>query len=307
MFAAHPERAGMIIPSRINTTIALDTSALGNVLASDATVDHFAETVLRRPVTVFVSTIVISEISSDGDQERALRMLQLFQRLYRKLGPRLCLALHHEELMRAELSRRLRGPPAHPRGLTNLENARRGELLEIAKRLPESYERVEKTKERFLEADREYHRFVAEQKVEVTADSIVKLICASDPPRPTEMMVPYAASMSGGAFTAERIASDPKRFRAIHATGHLAWRVCLANSVSPLMTRTPEQEQVLGMWRTKAKQKGKGTWYDIFIAGAAAYVDLFISDDRNQLSRCSLLRDLNLLTFRPITLAEFLK
>lgn len=304
--AAHPARACMIIPSRVNTSIALDTSALSNVLASDATVDQFTETVLRRPVTIFVSTIVISEISSDGDRERALRMLQRFQRLCRKLGPRLCLALHHEELMRAELGRRLRGPPVHPRGLADLESARRGKLLEISQKFPESYERVQKTKEKFLESDREFHRFVAEQKVEITADSIVKLICASDPPRPTEMMVPYAASMSGGVFTAERIASDPRRFKAIHTIGHLAWRVCLANGVGPLMARTREQEQVLGTWRTKARQRGKGTWYDIFIAGAAAYVDLFVSDDDNQLRKCSFLAERNLLTFRSIKLSEFL-
>ncbi len=296
----------MVIPSRINTAIALDTSALSNVLASDAAVDQFAATVLRRPVTVFVSTNVIVEISSDGDQERAFRMLQRFRRLCRKLGARFCPAPGDQDLMKGELRERLRGPPAYSEGWTSLEKASSAKLLAVAKGLPESYEWLRRKKADLFEKDRGLHQFMAARGVKTAPDEIIELICATNPPREDDMIIELAAEMSEGEVAAAKIVSDPRRFKATHVLSHLVWRLCLANSVDRQAT-TKAQENVLGMWRTKKKGRGEGTWHDIAIAAAAAYVDLFISDDRDQLNRCSFLRDRNLVTFRPITLAEFLE
>lgn len=67
------------------------------------------------------------------------------------------------------------------------------------------------------------------------------------------------------------------------------------------------QEQVIGLWRTKAKKRGEGTWYDILIAGDTAYNDFLISDDNDQRRRCEYLRKRGLLSFQAISLEEFMK
>lgn len=127
----------------------------------------------------------------------------------------------------------------------------------------------------------------------------------------TDMMIERAAELSGGRTTTTAIAADPVRFKATHVLAHLVWRLCMANSIErPNTTSGREitsdsraQEEVLGAWRTK--KNGEGTWYDVFIAGAAAYADLLISDDVDQRRRCEFLRQRRLVTFRAVSLVDF--
>ena len=79
----------------------------------------------------------------------------------------------------------------------------------------------------------------------------------------------------------------------------------LANCADRQAT-TPAQEQVLGLWRTKRKGLGEGVWHDTFIAGEAAYMDLLVSDDKNQRKRCDFLRERHLLKFKTTSLDDFI-
>ncbi len=92
----------------------------------------------------------------------------------------------------------------------------------------------------------------------------------------------------------------------MHVISHLVWRLQLANCADQATT-TPQQEQVFGLWRTKGnKARGQGVWYDAFIAGEAAYMDLLVSDDDNQRRRCEFLRERGLLSFRTMSPSEFI-
>jgi hypothetical protein len=107
----------MIIPSRSDLVVALDTSSLGNVVHDEATVERFTKVVLLRRATVLVSTLVLFEFSSNADVQKVFGQLQRLQRLCRVLGTRFCPALDHEQLMRAETERWLQDAPVHETGL----------------------------------------------------------------------------------------------------------------------------------------------------------------------------------------------
>lgn len=295
-----------VVPMRRRTTLALDTCALGNALDDETTMRRFVQTIGRKYSVVFVSDIVLFELSSDRDVSRAFERLRALRRLCRELHGLIFRSPDHKEIMRVEVHERLKGPLAHRIDWSGIEDASDADLREIASQLPESYEWMRQKKKDLFESDRSLYRYLAEEKgIKLAPDALVKAIAASDPPRTDEMIVEMAAGLSNGNCSAEQIVADSDRFRVTHVASHLVWRLCLANCADPSET-TAEQEQVLGVWRTKGKGKGDGAWYDAFIAGTAAYMDILVSDDKNLRRRCEFLRKRGLLSFRTQELSEFL-
>ncbi|MFY0576170.1 hypothetical protein ACN28S_19010 [Cystobacter fuscus] len=129
--------APSIIPTRFRCSIALDTSALGNALDDEHVMERFVNAVHRKHVTVFVSDMVLFEISSDGDVDGVFFRLQRLQALCRKIGPLMHRSPDYKDLIRAETRSWLKGPIS--KGWSDFENASRKELLKIARHLPESY------------------------------------------------------------------------------------------------------------------------------------------------------------------------
>jgi hypothetical protein len=285
-------------------TAAIDTSALGNALESQKATDLFAAAVLRMDAVLFVSELVIFEISSDADTKQALSRMMNLQRLCRKLGQSFCLAPDHVGTIREETHHWLRGPPALSVGWKKLERATRKELLGLTPQMPEAYKWIRDKKAWFFGKDRGLNEYVAAKGYKVNPAEIVELISSAAPIDESDMMIEMASGLSNGSASPAQIASNPKRYKATHALAHLVWRLCLANSV-PRGVPTKKQEPVLGAWRTKRKGKGEGTWYDVTIAGSAAYVDVLISDDADQRARCKFLRSRGLLTFRAVKLSAF--
>ena len=67
------------------------------------------------------------------------------------------------------------------------------------------------------------------------------------------------------------------------------------------------KRNTIGLWRTKsAKKGGRGAWYDAFIAGAAAYVDVLVTNDRDQARRAEFLLVRGLVTFRVDDVEAFI-
>jgi hypothetical protein len=285
-------------------TVAIDTSALSNALVSREATELFAAALLRMDAVLFVSELVIFEISSDGDTKRTLSMLVNLQYLCRKLGDSFRPAPDHVDIMTEETRHWLRGPPARSVGWKTLVETSQKELRKLTAKIPESYKWIHDKKTDLLGTDRGFHKRVEAAGLKADPGGLVELISSTGFTGESDMMVETAARLSNGLVSPAQIANDPKRYKATHAVAHLAWRLCLANCVPPGVA-TIQQEQVLGAWRTKAKSKGEGTWYDITIAGSAAYVDVLISDDGNQRARCEFLRARGLLSFRVTTLLGF--
>lgn len=292
-----------VIPRRVMNTVALDTSALSNVLENRDEVARFVRAVRRKDVTVCISDMVVFELSSNADVLGTRKRLEMLQALIRGLGPLLRRSPDFKELMRAEAGRWLTAPLVHPDSWGGFESASRAEVLSIAKQLPESYLWLRKKKKELFESDRNLSSYLAERGQKPDSLSVVEAIKSSGSPRADEMMIELTANMSDGSVSAEQVVADRGRFKATHVLSHFTWRLCIANAAGQA---TRAHEQVLGMWRTKGTGRGKGTWYDIFIAGAAAYNDILISDDKNQRDRCEFLRKIGLLGFRSIPLREFI-
>ncbi|MGO9829310.1 MAG: PIN domain-containing protein [Myxococcaceae bacterium] len=293
------------IKSLIPQTLALDTSALGNVLDDEPTRRSFAEALRRRPATAFISDVVLFELSSDANFSEVLVRLRTLKALCREASPFLFRAPDHKDLMREEMRHWLTGAPAHNSDWGGITRAPDSELARVARKLPASHKWMVKKKDDLFQSDRGLHQFLAKRGVVFTPEQLAQEICGSGPPRPDEMMIEMAVKLSEGNRTADEIVKDKRRFKATHTVSHLVWRLCLGNSIDPSICRG-EPAQILGLWRTKGGSSGRGAWYDTFIAGAASYVDTLVSDDIEQRRRCEFLRKRSLLSFRSVSLAEFL-
>ena len=284
--------------------VALDNSALGNVLVDEESVRRFAVHVQGRGFHTFVSDVVLDELFADPNAAKVLGRLKNLRSLCRLLEPSLWRIPDHHSFMSAEGRGRRDVWRAYYRDW-GFVTAVPDSALEEHARLTESHAaRVRQTKQEFFDLDRDLARWTAtERNIQVTPSEIAKQIECAGFPREDDMMIEHAFGLSGHRYTAAQIAARPRRFRAIHATSHLVWRLCLAN-VADRDSTSSTDEQVIGRWRTKAKG-GKGAWYDAFIAGSAAYMDVFVTDDADLLWRCERLRERGLLGFRSVPLNEF--
>ncbi len=296
-----------VAPSLAGYSVALDTSALSNLLnAEDDLITRFVGATRRQKATISFSYTVLFEVSSDANVPAVFRRLQAFQRLQRELGPLLCLCLDHNELIEAEARSWLRGPLAHEVDWSWLVQADRHELQQVAAGMPESHDFMSKKKQELFELDRGLHQYLLEKKGgQFDPAQVFAVIVGADPPRADEMIIEKAAKFSNGVWSPERIVADRMRFKATHVISHLVWRLQLANCTDR-QTATSEQAQIFGRWRTQRKGFGEGVWYDSYIAGEAAYMDLLVSDDENQRWRCDFLRQRGLLSFKTMSLAEFI-
>ena len=264
----------------------------------------FCDAVLRKNAIACIPDMALLEISSIGDVERAFFMLRNLQLLLKGLGSRLQRSKDYKDLIQAEARRWLRFPVVT--GWGEFEGASAKTLWGIAENLPESYDWLSKKKNEIYEFDRSMSKHFAADHGPIDPNFVVEAISAKRPPRVDDLVIEMAANLSDGLLSAEKIVADKNRFKATHLLSHLLYRLNLANAASP-GTLSPEQEHVIGLWRTKGGNRGKGAWYDMFIAGAAAYNEFLISDDDNQRRRCEHLKKTGLLGFHPITLQEFLK
>ncbi len=295
-----------VVPSLAGYSVALDTSTLSNLLnAEDDLIPRFVLATHRHQATIAFSKTVLFEISSDANVPAVFRRFQAFQRLQRELGPLLCLCLDSNELIQAEARGWLRGPLADDVDWNWLGQAHPDDLLEVAKESPESYDFISKKKKELFELDRSLHEHLLKSGIAYDPAQLIERIVARDPPPADEMIIEKAAKSSEDRYTPEQIVADRVRFKGTHVISHLVWRLQLANC-SDRQTTTAEQEQIFGLWRTKGKGRGEGAWYDTYIAGEAAYLDLLVSDDENQRRRCQFLRQRGLLSFDSESLAEFL-
>lgn len=163
----------MVIANRGYTFVALDTSALSNVIQDMSSVERFAETILRRHTIVLIPKLVLFEFSSNADVQKVFAQLQRLQHLCRVLGTRFCPSLDHEDLMHAETEGWLRAPPVYERGWRTLADAPASELRQLATQLPPSAEWLRKKKADLFETDRSLHRFVAENRLPPQPDIVV--------------------------------------------------------------------------------------------------------------------------------------
>jgi hypothetical protein len=296
-----------VIRNLAGYSVALDTSALSNVLNGGArAIRPFADATKRHGATVAISNTVLFELTADANIKGVARRLKGLQRLQRELGPLLCLSLQSTDLLNAEARSRLTAAPGYADvDWTWLANAHRRDLLEVAADMRESYDFIRQRKNKLFELDRKLHQELLAKGIQYDPAQLFALITGRDPPPADEMIIEWTAKFSEGRYTPQQVAADQMRFKAAHVISHLVWRLQLANCAD--RTTTPEQEQVFGLWRTKGKARGEGVWYDAFIAGEAAYMDLLVSDDDNQRRRCDFLRKRGLLSFESKSLDDFLR
>jgi hypothetical protein len=305
----------MLFAIRHNVPIAIDTSALSNALDSNAGVRQLADEVVRRNGVLLVSKVVLFELTANADVAAVLDHIRRLQRLCRLLETRFCPSYDNADLMSAETKGWQRGPPVYERGWSALAEASSAELRRVAVDMPESAHWLKQKKATLFDIDRGLHEDLTRQGFPVESTAIAEAINADARPMADDMVITRAAELSKGRVSASSIAADPTRYKATHVLAHLIWRLCLANTAarpggaasSLLTSEQRAQEELFGLWRTKKKGRGQGTWYDTYIAGAAAYVDLFVTDDTDQRRRCNFLRRRNLLTFRTASLAEFIE
>lgn len=304
----------MTLGTRLTEPVAIDTSALSNALDANASVDLFSEAIIRRNAMLMVSEVVLFEFSSNPNVPSVYSHIRRLQRLCRALGRRFCPSLGNADLMVAEAEKWQRGPPVYRQGWENFAAARGSQLRKMASALPESAAWLTHRKTELFNIDRGLSQKVAARGYVVDRDAFVEAICSNEPPGVDSRVIEEAAALSQGRFTAAGIVAAPARFKATHLLAHFDWRQCLANAVErpgvnpeySLTSAERAQEDVLGVWRTKKKGRGEGAWYDAYIAAAAAYAHVFVTDDDEQRRRCEFLRRRKLLTFRTMSLAEFL-
>src|SRR5260370_25411887 len=98
-----------VMPTLQQGAVALDNSALSDVLNVEANSQRFVSAVHRKQATIFLSITVFFEGFADEDVDAVARRLQTFQRLHGELRPLLCMSLDNNELLQAEAQRRLTG------------------------------------------------------------------------------------------------------------------------------------------------------------------------------------------------------
>jgi hypothetical protein len=297
----------VIVPSLAPYYVALDTSALSNLLnAEDDLIPRFIEAARRKNAIIGFSSTVLFEITSDRDLDAVVRRLEALQRLQRDLGPNLGLSLGLNDLLQAEARGWLRAPVVHDADWSGLAQANHADLRKFTADAAESYDFMSKKKQELFGLDRGLHGYLLEkQGGEFDPDQLFARIVGAGPPDADEMIIEWAVKFSNGVWSPQRIVAEPMRFKATHAISHLVWRLQLANCADR-QKATPEQAQLFGRWRTQRKGFGEGVWYDSYIAGEAAYMDLLVSDDENQRWRCDFLRQRGLLSFRTMSLDEFI-
>src|SRR5690349_10633078 len=165
--------------------------------------ERFVNAVHRKHVTVFVSDMVLFEISSDGDVDGVFFRLQRLQALCRKIGPLMHRSPDYKDLIRAETRSWLKGPIS--KGWSDFENASRKELLKIARHLPESYIWMRKKKEYLHREDRSMFRLLAEKGASPDASSIIESIASNESPRVDDSVIEIAVRLAGGTLSAARI------------------------------------------------------------------------------------------------------
>lgn len=302
----------MLFPPKHLLPIAIDTSALSNALTSTAAIDRLAEKVLRCNAVLLIPCTTLNEFSLNHDDRAALKHMQRLQRLCVTLGERFCPSLSIVKLMAAECERWLPGPPVYARGWRAFATARRSLMRHAAKSLVDSASWIKGRKSLLFETDRNLPQLLAARGVQMDRAAAVSLISATGFSGARSRVVDEAVDMAQGRVSAAAILADPNRYKAIHLMAHLDWRLCLANAVErpadvqKLSSAERAHETILGLWRTKRPGKGEGMWYDAYITAEAAYSHVFVTDDTDQRRRCDFLMQRSLLTFRTVSLAEFL-
>src|SRR5260370_9375470 len=234
--------------------VALDNSALSDVLNVEANSQRFVSAVHRKQTTIFLSITVFFEGFADEDVDAVARRLQTFQRLHGELRPLLCMSLDNNELLQAEAQRRLTGPlKREGDALRWLVEAKPADLLNVAETLRrEAHDFISKKKKELFELDKgEIPRLLRKAGIRSSPAELVAQIEAAGPPRVGDWTVERTASLSNGAWSPDQIVADPVRFRATHVTSHLVWRLFLANCADPQVETSPKEKQVLGWWRDR--------------------------------------------------------
>jgi hypothetical protein len=285
-------------------SVALDTSALSAVLGDSALRERFVRVVQRRHAAVVISTMVVFEFSSDGDVQRVTAACLALKALCRALPRSLRITPDHKELMRTEGRRVVREQPVLTTGWPDFAALPDAKIAAMATKLPESYEWLRDKKDDLHELDRGLAKFLEEERGYVLEPAVVlEKIKGDGPSSPKDMMIEQAGELTG--FPAVQIAANPKRFRTAHVFSQWITRLQFGNSVAADKCKG-EAAHVVGMWRTKKDERGRGAWYDAFIAAAASYADVLVTDDTDQARRTMFLRERSLVPFRAETLGAFL-
>ena len=90
-----------------------------------------------------------------------------------------------------------------------------------------------------------------------------------------------ATGLLDDAVTAAQLEEKLSNYPVLNCFEQLSWRAFLANG-TPLNSKQKE----IVLFRTKRNSKGRGDWYDHFIAAAAAPCSMFVTDDERLWKRC---------------------
>lgn len=296
------------IASKVPHFIALDTCALSDVLHSNALIDAFVAAVQKTSSKAYVCDLALMEMCADTHAGRIFAALKALRDLCLELGPAFLLTLEPDAILEEEGAHALpRSLPTKKEGWGPIPGASNRSLRLLMPLFAETYENVKAEKAEFFQTDRTLHEFIAREGIKATAEQIAEVIRASNgPPSTGGMVINRAAELSNGRFSVTDVAAGVKRFRVTHALFHFAWRVTLANSVDP-KSSIGAAEQVLGLWRTKSENKGgRGSWYDVLIAGGSAHADVFLVNDTDLRRRCEFLHARGLFKPTPMKLETFL-
>ncbi|WP_147447061.1 hypothetical protein [Corallococcus sp. CA054B] len=290
--------------------LSLDTSALSRVLETDESVAFFAATARKRRAVILVSRIVLFEITAISRVEYSFEMIRRLQLLFQLLGRRACPSYDHMELMEAEVEGDVLTPLVYSRGWESFVAAGLPELHSEAVLSPFAHGWLQDKKSSLLERDLSLPRQLVLSGIEQRPDIVVQAIERADSIPHDYVLFCEVAKLSRGGLGVSAIAGNPTRFKATHLMANLEWRTMLANCIdrpnsTVEMAHDKSHEAILGTWRTKAGDRGKGTQYDLAVASAAAYSDFFVTNDGNQLRRCEFLREKGLVDFVSCTLSEF--
>lgn len=184
-----------------------------------------------------------------------------------------------------------------------LENASEWLLQTVAGGTKDARRYIAERKAKLQGLDVQLHQKAKEELGSITPENIVRFI-EGDCVERTNMIIERAAELTG--LSVETILRKRARFKVAHATANLVQRQLLANVVDPSAVTETAHRHLLGLHRTKAAERGMGSWYDAYIAGSCGHLDVFVTADTNLRNRCEWHRKRGLLTFETVLAKEFL-